>query len=84
MSDKAAKALEHSVTNVDILEVGEDAALGETPLAQGSFSVLSAFGFAFAVLNSWCVLVVGLGSGLASGGPSARESLRRTFATFTS
>jgi hypothetical protein len=45
----------------------------DTPLVKNAFNGLSAFGFAFSVLNTWVVLVVGLGSGLASGGPSARE-----------
>jgi hypothetical protein len=44
----------------------------DPPLAKNAFNNLSAFGFSFAVLNTWVVLVVGLGSGLASGGPSAR------------
>jgi hypothetical protein len=43
----------------------------DAPLAKNAFNNLSAFGFSFAVLNTWVVLVVGLGSGLASGGPSA-------------
>ncbi|KAJ9127373.1 hypothetical protein QFC24_000780 [Naganishia onofrii] len=36
-----------------------------------AFSGISAFGLCFAVLNTWCVLVVSLGSGLATGGPSS-------------
>lgn len=44
-------------------------------LEKNAFSNLSAFGFCFAVLNTWVVLVVGLGSSLASGGPSAGTSL---------
>ncbi|WVW83085.1 hypothetical protein I302_105103 [Kwoniella bestiolae CBS 10118] len=45
----------------------------ETPegLDTNAFSPLTAFGLAFSVINSWVVLVVGLGSGLISGGPSA-------------
>lgn len=44
-----------------------------TPLNTNAFSGLSAFGFGFAVLNTWVGLVVGLGAGLAAGGPSARK-----------
>ncbi|WWC62351.1 uncharacterized protein I303_104947 [Kwoniella dejecticola CBS 10117] len=40
-------------------------------LEKNAFSPLTAFGLAFSVINSWVVLVVGLGSGLISGGPSA-------------
>ncbi|KAK1925230.1 amino acid/polyamine transporter I [Papiliotrema laurentii] len=42
-----------------------------TELDKNAFNNLSAFGFSFAVLNTWVVLVVGLGSSLISGGPSA-------------
>ncbi|WWC93171.1 hypothetical protein V866_000004 [Kwoniella sp. B9012] len=45
----------------------------QTPkgLDREAFSPLTAFGLAFSVINTWVVLVVGLGSGLVSGGPSA-------------
>ncbi|WRT67526.1 uncharacterized protein IL334_004498 [Kwoniella shivajii] len=39
-------------------------------LEKNTSSPLTAFGLAFSVINSWVVLVVGLGSGLVSGGPS--------------
>lgn len=59
-------------TDVTVTLVGEVATTGiHTP--KGTFSLLSAFGLAFSVINSWVVLVVGLGSGLTSGGSSACE-----------
>jgi hypothetical protein len=45
---------------------------------QQSFSGMAAFGFCFAVLNTWVVLLAGLGAGLSSGGPTARGSHRRS------
>jgi hypothetical protein len=39
---------------------------------------MAAFGFCFAVLNTWVVLLAGLGAGLSSGGPTARGSHRRS------
>lgn len=44
------------------------------PLDKNAFNNLSAFGFCFSVLNTWVVLVVGLGASLMSGGPSAGKS----------
>jgi hypothetical protein len=48
-----------------------------TPLGikRDNFTLFGAFGLAFSVINSWVVLVVGLGAGLVAGGPSARECL---------
>jgi len=57
------------VAELDVLNAPHDV----EPEAK-AFSNVSAFGFAFAVLNTWVVLVVGLGSALLSGGPSAGES----------
>jgi hypothetical protein len=57
--------------------VAELDVLASSPAADSNakaFSNVSAFGFAFAVLNTWVVLVVGLGSALLSGGPSAGRS----------
>ncbi|WWC88938.1 uncharacterized protein L201_003853 [Kwoniella dendrophila CBS 6074] len=61
-------------TTVDVVEF-DPAPSEEKPdlvvLDRNVFSPLTAFGLAFSVINSWVVLVVGLGSGLISGGPSA-------------
>lgn len=60
-------------TAVDTVPVGSQAGRKmETSLIKDAFNGLSAFGFAFAVLGTWSSLVVGLGSGLAAGGPSSR------------
>lgn len=44
------------------------------PLDTHAFTFLDVFSLAFSCINSWVVLVVGLGAGLVSGGPTARES----------
>jgi hypothetical protein len=44
---------------------------------QQSFSGMAAFGFCFAVLNTWVVLLAGLKAGLSSGGPTTRRLRRR-------
>jgi hypothetical protein len=60
-----------TVTLVD--DNRHDDRVADSDIEKASFSFLSAFGLAFSVINSWVVLVVGLGSGLISGGPSVRE-----------
>lgn len=61
-------------TTVNVVESDPNLS-GQEPKPNGldrnAFSPLTAFGLAFSVINSWVVLVVGLGSGLVSGGPSA-------------
>ena len=58
-------------TEVVVLEAEDNEAL---PVQlEKSFTSMAAFGFCFAVLNSWVVLLAGLGAGLSSGGPTARE-----------
>jgi len=57
---------------INVIEVDQD---GVQPVQLAkSFSSLAAFGFCFAVLNSWVVLLAGLGAGLASGGPTTCKS----------
>ncbi|OCF40042.1 hypothetical protein I317_06180 [Kwoniella heveanensis CBS 569] len=40
-------------------------------LEKGNFGFVSAFGYAFSVINSWVIMVAAIGSGLVSGGPSS-------------
>lgn len=63
-----------SATEVAVLvdeAAGPSGTVDQAPLVKNAFSPLGALAFGFAVINSWVVLVVGLGSGLASGGPTA-------------
>lgn len=60
-----------SETAIFVLQVGDDDV--QPVQLENSFSSFAAFGFCFGVLNTWVVLLTGLGAGLISGGPSTRE-----------
>ncbi|OCF57852.1 hypothetical protein L486_05317 [Kwoniella mangroviensis CBS 10435] len=73
-SSKQSTELLPNPTTINIVDSDTAAVDGlQTPkgLDREAFGPLTAFGLAFSVINSWVVLVVGLGSGLVSGGPSA-------------
>jgi len=64
-----------NLTEIFVLEAEDDEGL---PVQlEKSFTSMAAFGFCFAVLNSWVVLLAGLGAGLSSGGPTACKYLLR-------
>ena len=63
---------EDTVKVVDV-EV-EDAIVTPLGIQKDNFTLFGAFGLAFSVINSWVVIVVGLGAGLVACGPSARGS----------
>jgi hypothetical protein len=51
----------------------DDNLAGQQILVKNSFTFINVFSLAFSCINSWVVLVVGLGAGLSSGGPTACE-----------
>ena len=67
------KDIEHD-HSVKVIEAApQDAIFTPTGVEKDNFTLFGAFGLAFSVINSWVVLVVGLGAGLVAGGPSARK-----------
>lgn len=59
--------------NVNVVETEVDNIVTPSGIKKDNFTLFGAFGLAFSVINSWVVLVVGLGAGLVAGGPSARR-----------